>query len=764
MPINPSRLRPAEAARLLNSTRLGTAITSNRVYRDFTRLGFNIAAADDPRCINLVKYIARLADLHISPPPVQGGRSYDERREAERARNAAQSLAGRDIGELPPVVDEERKRSCREDFRKFCECYFPEVFNLEWSPDYLKVIAKIEEAVLHGGLFALAMSRGSGKSSLAEAACLWAMLYGHREFVMLVGATESASVEMLDSIKTELEVNEHLAEDFPEATYPIAQLEGIANRCAGQLYKGERTRITWTSNEIVLPTMPGAASSGVIVRVAGITGRIRGAKYKHPSGRTLRPSLVIVDDPQTSESAGSIEQTRKRIRVLEGDILGLAGPGRKISGIMPCTIIRPGDMADQILDRSRHPEWNSEKAKMVYSFPKNTSLWERYADLRADGLREDGNFSKATEFYRQHRAEMDEGAVVGWEARHNYDEISAIQHAMNLKLQDEAAFWSEYQNEPLPEDLGGEEQLTADMVLAKLNGRTMGSVPTSCTHVTMFVDIQLKLLFYLVCAWSDDFGGCVIDCGAWPEQRRRYFSLNDASPTIQMKFRDAGFEGALYGALRKLTEEKLAHEYMRDDGAALKVERCLIDANWGDSTEVVYQFCRESAYGNIITPGHGRYIGAGTKPMSEYKKTQGDVVGHNWRIPSVAGRRAVRHVLFDTNYWKSFMQSRIQTPIGDRGSLTLWGRDPERHMLLAEHLTAEYKVRTEGRGRTVDEWKLRPGCNANHWLDCLVGCCVAASMCGCALKEAAGPSQGAKGKIRLSDLRRNRIAARSAAT
>ncbi len=128
------------------------------------------------------------------------------------------------------------------------------------------------------------------------------------------------------------------------------------------------------------------------------------------------------------------------------------------------------------------------------------------------------------------------------------------------------------------------------------------------------------------------------------------------------------------------------------------------------------------------------------------------------------GRRAVRHVLFDTNYWKSFMQSRIQTPIGDRGSLSLWGRDPERHMLLAEHLTAEYKVRTEGRGRTVDEWKLRPGCNANHWLDCLVGCCVAASMCGCALKEAAGPSQGTRGKIRLSDLRRNRIAAKSAAT
>ena len=174
------------------------------------------------------------------------------------------------------------------------------------------------------------------------------MLYGHREFVTLIGATESAALEMLDSIKTELEVNEKLAEDFPEVCFPIGQLEGIANRCAGQLYLGERTRITWTSNEIVLPTIAGGRASGIIVRVAGITGRVRGMKYKRADGRSVRPSLVIIDDPQTSESAGSLEQTRKRVRVLAGDILGLAGPGQKISGIMPCTIIRPGDMRNDL--------------------------------------------------------------------------------------------------------------------------------------------------------------------------------------------------------------------------------------------------------------------------------------------------------------------------------------------------------------------------------------------------------------------------------
>ena len=108
----------------------------------------------------------------------------------------------------------------------------------------------------------------------------------------------------------------HLAEDFPEVSFPIGQLDGIANRCAGQLYHGERTRITWTNNEIVLPTIAGSKASGIVVRVAGITGRVRGMKYKRPDGRSVRPSLVIIDDPQTNESAGSLEQTRKRIRVL----------------------------------------------------------------------------------------------------------------------------------------------------------------------------------------------------------------------------------------------------------------------------------------------------------------------------------------------------------------------------------------------------------------------------------------------------------------
>ena len=326
-----------------------------------------ISKEGNEKKISVLKFLSYLADPK-NREKENTIDAYEQAKEYALERNLQMSLTARDIGDLPEIKNPERKKLCKYDFRLFCENYFSNTFQLAWSDDHLRVISKIENSVLNGGLFALALPRGSGKTTLCEIASIWCMVYGHIEFIALIGATESAAQEMLSSVKTEIETNEILAEDFPEVCYPIEKLGGISNRCAGQLYKGERTRITWTSDELVLPTIEGSQASGIIVRVAGLTGRVRGMKFKRPDGKTVRPKLVIVDDPQTNESANSIEQCRKRVRVLAGDILGLAGPGQKISGLMPCTVIRPGDMADQILDRATHPEWNGERTKLLYAY------------------------------------------------------------------------------------------------------------------------------------------------------------------------------------------------------------------------------------------------------------------------------------------------------------------------------------------------------------------------------------------------------------
>jgi hypothetical protein len=760
--IDPRKLKPGELARLLNSTPLGEVVSERQLHRHRTRAGFRVAADGDGGKVDLFRYVAwlvttrheALAEAARQPEGLTG---YEAMKERARQRNAMLSLSGRDIGDLPPVADPGRRERAARDFRYFCETYFLQTFHLKWSGDHLKVIAKIEQAVLEGGLFGMAMPRGSGKTSLCEVACLWAMLYGHRDFVALIGSDEEHAAGMLESIKAELENSELLAGDFPEVCHPIRSLEGIHQRASGQLYQGKQTHIGWTAREIVLPTIPGSAAAGAIIRVAGITGRIRGMKHKRADGTSARPSLVLIDDPQTDESARSPSQCANRERILAGAILGLAGPGKKIAGLMTLTVVRPDDLADRILDRDKHPQWQGERTKMMYAFPVRDALWQKYAEMRAEGLRNDRGIKAATEFYGQHRTAMDEGAVIAWPERFNHDELSAVQHAMNLRLQDEAAFFAEYQNEPLPEVQAADDLLSADQIAAKVNGQARAEVPIGCTRLTMFVDVQGKALFYLVAAWEDDFTGYVVDYGTEPDQKAPggYFTLRDMRRTLATAAPRAGVEGAIYAGLERLVASHLAREWRRDDGAMVRIDRCLIDANWGSSTDVVYQFCRQSPHAGVLMPSHGRYVGASSIPFSDYKRKRGDRVGLNWRIPVVTGKRAVRHVVFDTNYWKSFAHARLAVPMGDPGCLSLFGSKPEPHRLLAEHLTSEYRVKTEGRGRTVDEWKLRVDGLDNHWLDCLVGSAVAASMQGAVL-FGTDHKVSARPRLRLSQLRGDR--------
>jgi len=657
---------------------------------------------------------------------------YELRKDKARRRIIEIGLAGRDIGEIPAVVDSARREKSSRDFCFFCREYFPQIFSLPFSRDHLRVIAKIERAILHGGLFAVAMPRGSGKTTLAEIACIWAILHAHRHFVVLVGASEAHAEQMLECVRTELETNDQLLADFPETIFPIRALEGIANRCAGQLCNGERTNISWTGKELIFPTVRGSKTSGAIFRVAGITGRIRGMKHRRATGESIRPDLVVIDDPQTDDSARSFSQCAMRERILAGAILGLAGPGKKISGIMPCTVIRRGDVADNILDPAKHPEWNGERMRMIYAFPKNEGLWKKYAEIRAESLRAHGDLREATAFYLANQQAMDEGAEVAWPERFNHDEASAIQHAMNLFLQDECAFWAEYQNLP-PADKAwsGAETIEESALRARANGMARGAVPLRANYLTAFIDVQSQILYYVVAAWETCATCHIVDYGTFPDQPHYDFSARNPPRSLQQEF-SAGLEGSIYNGLKKCVE-KINREYIREDGAILRIGRILIDANWGQATEIVYQFCRQSQHASLIFPSHGRYIGARGKPMSEYRKNPGDVVGNNWRLSAASGKHACRYILFDANAWKSFMAQRIATATGDPGSWSIFGEAKE-HRYFFRQLVSEYRVRTEGRGRVVDEWQMRPDFADNHWWDCIVGAAVAADTLGAGLQ------------------------------
>jgi hypothetical protein len=783
---DPRKLKPGELVRLLNSAPTGPVTDARRLAAHRAEAGLRIG---DGKTVDVLRYAAWLFERwqkakidRPSPDPASGAlespspanrgpqspaparaaagvttlrvAAYGAKKERERERNAVASRSGRDIGPLPDPVDPARKKRALDSFRAFCEAYFPERFTLAWSPDHLKVIGKIEQAVVAGGVFALAMPRGSGKTSLVEVACLWAALKGSREFILLVGASAAHAMEMLDALKVELETNDRLLEDFPEVCLPIRRLEGLSNRAAGQLYLGERTHIGWTGRVIVLPTIAGSAASGIVIRLAGITGRIRGAKFVRPDGRSVRPQLVIIDDPQTDQSARSVTQCEARGRILGGAILGLAGPGEKIAGIMPCTVVRRGDLADEFLDRDKHPEWQGERTKLLYALPSDEKLWDEYSKLRGDSLRNGGNGSEATEFYGEHRAAMDAGAIAAWPERHNSDELSAVQNAMNLRIADPASFAAEYQNDPLEEDDNTNEgQLSADLLVKRTNGFLRGVAPLE-TRLTAFVDVQQKLLYWLVAAWRDDFSGFVVDYGAWPDPQRAYFTLRETKKTLSTEAPGASLEAAIYAGLHKLTGDLLSKEFPVEGGGSTRIEKCFVDAGWGKMADVVHQACRSSPHAAILMPSQGKGITAAQTPFAEWKKELGARIGFHWAQPSIRGKRTTRMILIDVNYWKTFVAGRLGAAPGTKGALTLFGKPNQDHRLLADHFSAEYSVRTEGRGRTLDEWQIKPDRRDNHWWDCLVGSACAASVLGCTFLASGEAAKPKKERIKLSDIKR----------
>jgi hypothetical protein len=673
--------------------------------------------------------------------------AYERQREWSRANREKASISGRDIGTIPPVGDATRRDGCNDDFEKFCTTYFPERFSSPFSDDHRRVIAKIERTVLDGGTFAVAMPRGSGKSTLCETACIWALVYGHRRLVVLIASEADAASASLKAIKTDFECNELLLSDFPEACYPTRQLQGINQRANGQLYRGERTRIKWSEDAVQLAWIPGAPCAGSAILVRGITGAIRGIKVATADGTQLRPDLVVIDDPQTRESANSPKQTRDRKFTINSDILGLAGPRKKIAAIMPCTVIVPGDAADQLLSPVDHPEWHGERTQMLHSMPSRMDLWDQYAIVRKDAMRSGNGVAPANEFFIEHRDAMLEGAEAAWEHHYDETEMHAVQHAMNL-LYDRGRnfFQSECQNNPLPEEDANEYAVVAESVADRLSGIPRGQCPIEATTVICTIDVESDILFWTATAWAPGFSGFVIDRGTYPPQKRLWFDAKHPEPGLSILWPEMTFESRLYRGIELLVNELAMREWPTGNGT-LRTKRIGIDANWGMATDTVYGFVRSSRHANIIMPWHGRGITASGKPISAWDRKPGETVGAEWM--RTKGKRGIEHVIFDVNHWKTFAYMRITANRGDKSGLLLFGTTAAEHELFGSHCSAEYGVKTSGRGRSLVEWKERPGDPDNHWWDCVVGAYMLASVDGFNIDNAGlGPAPSVRAKKR----------------
>lgn len=618
------------------------------------------------------------------------------------------------------------------------------------------MIARIEEAATLGALYALAMPRGSGKSTICRMAALWVISYSISRYVFLIGANAEKAQDTLATIKTLIRFLPEYAADFPEIAYPAIALGGIANRASGQTCNGESTLIEWSTDRVTLPTVPPPAnwtkacsvrpkradgmapSSGIVIGTSGLTGDgIRGSLLTLTTGELIRPDFVLLDDPQTSESAHSKTQNATREKLVGADVLGMAGPGKTIAAVMPCTVIAKGDFVDRVLDRGKHPLWRGERMSLLRSMPTDLKAWGEYFDVyQACAQLEPPDYTDANAHYTANRETLDAGAVAAWEDRKLDWEVSAIQHAMHLYCRDKTAFYSEYQNEPLdPLLFVGSRQLDAQAIAARLTKVERGIVPRECSRLTAMIDVGGELLWWVVSAWDERFGGSPIDYGTWPPQNRNYFAATDPRPGLSDMYAGMSEESRVYAGLKDLTLTLLGRKWRRDlagEAEYLTVERCLIDEGWLDKT--IYQFCRECDFPTLVFPSKGYAARASSgRPMSAWAVRAGEKASKanqpSWRLGPV-GTGKGRHVVFDADEWKSFVAERLSCGLGAIGSVRLFGDAPDAHRLFADHLCAEYATPATIGGRTFERWQPKPAGDDNHWLDCIVGSAVAAGVQG----------------------------------
>jgi len=89
--LDPRALRPAELARLLNSTPLGEAVQAHTLYRQRNRAGYRIG---DGKTVDLIRYVAWLARERHEPRPERDTGTYEDLKERARDRNARLSARG----------------------------------------------------------------------------------------------------------------------------------------------------------------------------------------------------------------------------------------------------------------------------------------------------------------------------------------------------------------------------------------------------------------------------------------------------------------------------------------------------------------------------------------------------------------------------------------------------------------------------------------------------------------------------------------------
>lgn len=833
------------------------ALPKVKVKKTPAKVKVKVRAADNGKSSSPKKKRKPLGRRPIYTPEEAGAR----RNTAQGKYQARVNAAGRDIYgnewlELIAGIDWNRRLSTKHDLKRFLEIYLPNIFYLGWSTDQLRCVRKTETVFIGEAMFALAIPRAGGKTAIVRGGITWGVAHGHKRFPFNVGSTDPKSIQTLNAIKSFWYGSPKLLQDFPEIAWAINRTQNRFHLARGQTFQGQLTHIEWGSNSVRFPSLLLSQEDaeafhghddtalvylktldrflprqgGINVATAGIGGAMRGEAETHPiTLEQPRPDVVILDDIQKDSAAESPMQVAKLVNLIDGAITGLAGPGRHISVLMPCTVTKEGDVSDQYLDTNKKPEYRGERCQLVSSWPDGITdteisldteagvLWNDYQVKRREAFQEFEKHSlrcehcrnnlidpcktgrviqlKATRHYKKNRKDMDKGFTVTWKDRYgnptlqadgtfkrtDLGELSAQQHAMNLRLKAPLTFPAEYQNRGRKLNQAGDSLITAGQLACKIVDTAKEEVSVEAQHLAGFLDVQNEGFFWGMLAVDDSFTG-TFTYGTWPQISTRYFTKNQmggwslltreffkaypeqrdkATRTEAGKLR-APLEAKIYFGLSQVVPWLMGLKFAKQDQfqTVMTIDKMAIDTRWGQTSDTVKRYIRECGNANLI-PYYGQAFPPTHRQLEEYTLTKGWHFEHQ-RHPNVKDPKWVvrpnpdgmYYMSSDVSRQKDFIMNRLSSPPGSIGSISLCKGTPEDHEMVADHIcNSEYPEPVTARGMTKNLWKERDGSPDNDWLDCLVGCATVASMLGaCLVTGGEGNLPQRSGRRKLSEL------------
>lgn len=342
---------------------------------------------------------------------LRGTDHQEERRELyRRYRSGGELFGGNGL----------RKELAAFDMAYFGRAYLPHYFSRKspefheeldaiWKDGVCKGRNPMKEAKVIAGLKGsrqvVAAPRGHAKSTnLTFKDDLHAILYGYKHYILILSDSSDQAEGFLEDIKTELEDNGNIIQDF------------------GQL-KGDKV---WRTGTIL-------TSTDIKVEAIGSGKKVRGRRH-----RNWRPDLIVLDDIENDENVNTSDQ-RKKLKSWFDKAVSKAGD-TYTDIVYIGTILHYDSLLSSVLN---NPRYKARKYRAVISEAVHTELWEEWEGIYVNLFNEDHE-EDARRFFEAHKEEMLLGTEVLWEEKLSYYDLMEIRVS-----EGEASFNSELQNDPL---------------------------------------------------------------------------------------------------------------------------------------------------------------------------------------------------------------------------------------------------------------------------------------------------------------------------